>query len=93
MKQAELQIGMRVWSPIFGWGTLLHPPTENKSLVDFDFKECSYYIMGKGYKTFKKEDGDNIVFLPNDELFENDKAQIPPIIQLKKKALNPTVTY
>lgn len=93
MTQQELKIGMRVYHPIFLWGTVRLPPNTDKTFVDFDFKECSYYIMGEGYRTFKKQNGDNGVYLPNDELFEKEisGSEIPAILSLKKKALNATV--
>ena len=93
MNQSELKMNQRVYHPIFKWGTLCMPPNQEKSLVEFDFKECSYYIIGKGYKDFKKENGDNIIYLPNEELWAHEISgnEIPAIMQLKIKALNATI--
>lgn len=94
MKKSELKINMRVWHPIFLWGTLSHPPREDKSLVAFDFTECSYYMPGRGYSTYKKETGDNVIFLPNDELYpaEIDKELFSRKMKMKIAFLCATVT-
>ena len=93
MTQKELKIGQRVWHPVFKWGTFRLPPGEVKSLVDFDFKECSYYIPGHGYKSFKKENRGNTIYLPNEELFSREIKvnELSEKIKLKIIALNTTL--
>lgn len=95
MIKKELKIGLRVYHPIFKWGTVRLPPNDDKTFVDFDFKECSYYIIGHGYKSFKKENGDNGIYLPNDELFlkEVSNNELSKKMNLKILALNATVIF
>lgn len=93
MIQSQLKIGMKVYHPIFRWGTVILPPNEDKTFVLFDFEEVSYYIIGVGYKTFKKENGDNGIYLPNCELYDHVATvdEIPEVLRLKMLALNATI--
>lgn len=94
MEKKDLKTGMRVWHPIFLWGTMQMPPNDDKSLVEFDFMECTYYVMGEGYKTFRNDETKgNVIYLPNDQLYDKeiDSANLPYLMNLKKVAMNATI--
>lgn len=87
---------MRVWHPLFKWGTVMLPNMSPNGIsnVEFDFKSITYYIMGKGYVTYSKfHDQGNRVTVPNRELFEKElkNEELPDNWPLRLKGYNPTI--
>ena len=94
MDKKKIKIGKRVYHAIFGWCKVYSSVNpENKTLVNLEADEIDYYVMGQGYEHYKRdESGENILYTPIEDLFEDDK-NIPDIFHLKKVALNPTLTF
>ena len=95
MNKKDVKIGKRCYHAVFGWCTITHPANqENKTLVDLECDELSYYVMGSGYAHYirDKKSGRNILYTPISDLFEDDK-NIPSVFHLKRAALNPTLIF
>ena len=93
MKPKEIKIGDRLYHAIFGWCKITHPPNPDHTLIDLECDEVEYYVMGKGYVNYKRDnEGHNIVYVPISELFKDEK-NIPDILHLKKTALNPKLIF
>ena len=88
-----IKVGARVWHPMFLWGKVTNPPTITKTLIEFEFESISYNIAPGQRKTFKKNNGENVVFTPNFQLFEQElKAEdIPEVIADELRARAPDI--
>lgn len=88
--------GQRVYHIFFGWAKVyVNVVAGGKILIDLEAKEVSYYVMGQGYMTYKRDDdGRNILRTPIDQIV-NSPEQVPKdnATHLKKMALNATVIY
>ena len=94
MKAKDIKIGKRVYHEIFGWCKITHPPNPDYTLIDLEADAVEYYVIGKGYVHYErdKKTGENIVYVPISELYQDDK-DLPPLAHLHRTALNPTLTY
>jgi len=95
MKNEEIKVGQRLYHIIFGWCEVTHPVNgEGKTLINLDAKEISYYKMGEGYVSYKKDpQGQNIVYTPIVDLVKDEKVLLSKDQMLKRAAMNCTITY
>lgn len=100
MKANDLSMGKRVFHENFGWCKIIHPflaavsEKSGKALIDTEADEITYYIMGHGYKTFKRdENGRNIVYVPIEELHPDENFEQTEKYLLGKIALNCQLTF
>lgn len=100
MNKNEIKIGDRLYHEVFGWCKVTHPVNNaNKTLIDLEADEVSYYVLGKGRLSYSRNKGvnagsnQNIVLVPIHELHKDEKFVHPPMYGLKMQALGVELKY
>lgn len=86
-------VNERVYHYIFGWCKVLTPVNSaGDCLVDLEAQQVSYYVMGKGTHTAKRnEQGANVILTPAEELVKDDQVKLTSKQSLKVSCHNPTI--
>lgn len=95
-REQKEMIGQRRYHAMFGWCKVLDIDIENqKALCDLEADEISYYHMGQGYATYKRDKVTNIHILstPISDLLLDDKQPLIGLQSLKFIALNPSLKF
>lgn len=87
-----LRRGNRVYHFAFGWCKIIDLAADT-ALVDLEAKSVTYYVMGRGYQTFKRTASGNLLKTPTTDLLESDTSPPGNLLALKKRALNPSIVY
>jgi hypothetical protein len=78
-----MKIGDKKWHRVFGWCIVRTPENQlGKLLVDSEYKYLRHYVVGKGWVTYRGEDGEVIrsIYLHKDELHETPKEDAAQIL-------------